>query len=249
MTRRSVFADKLNAFSFVFVDEAAATHRGRWQQYFANRRTNALSCVEGGEGRDAATKAKDEADAYPSSLILEIGCYNADFLSQIAERHARLHFIGLDWKARPLYLGAQQIAQRKLPNLALLRARAQELTTLFADGELEEIWLFHPDPFDNERERGMRLMSERFLGDVRRLLRRGGRLILKTDHSEYSETACALVRQAEDLRIEYASGDFWNDRIARDAAGRFAFAGQTTLFEKRFIRRRQPIYYLQIRRD
>lgn len=246
MIRRSVFADKLSEFPFVFGDEGVTSQRGRWRDYFATRTDNRVE-----EGSDRSPQTSSSFIPDPSSLLLEIGCYNAAFLARIAASHPNKNFIGLDWKARPLYLGAQGIAEQKLSNLALLRARAQELTTIFADGELDQIWLFHPDPFDNDRERPMRLMSQTFLLNVHRLLRAGGQFILKTDHLEYFETAIGLIQTDElsaHFHTELLSRDLWNDAAALTATRSFAFSGEKTFFETRFLRRKQPIYYLQIKR-
>jgi tRNA (guanine-N7-)-methyltransferase len=259
MKRRSVFADKLKEFeSFAFGDESTTSHRGNWRSHFRERKDNSPPLAGGvgggGERKDEGLRIKDESISsfipHPSSLLLEIGCYDAQFLARIAAKHPNTNFIGLDWKARPLYLGAQQIADQQLSNLSLLRARAQDLTAIFADGELDEIWLLHPEPCDRENERANRLMSEPFLFDVHRLLSRGGRLVLKTDHREYFESTLALSRSpaiAKRFAIEFDSSDFWNDADLQRATPHLRLAGERTFYESRFVRKKQPIYFVTMR--
>lgn len=252
MKRRSVFADKLTEFeSFVLGDAAVTTQRGRWHQYFRSRRAGPAPLagdVGAGGTRNEDGEAGSSSNLHP--LLLEIGCFDARFLAHIAVRHPDRNFIGLDWKARPLYLGAREIVKQDLRNLALLRGRAQDLASIFADGELDEVWLLHPEPCDREKERANRLMSEPFLMNVHRLLRRGGRLILKTDHREYFDSTLGLLREpshAGQFVVEVESSDFWNDPAAQCTTADLCLSGERTFYEARFIRRKLPICYLQIR--
>lgn len=231
MTRRSVFADKLREFAFVWGDDDVFRHAGQWRARFPR----------------VFQRSSDAATLVRSPLYLEIGCNNADFLARVAMKHPQIDFVGVDWKARPLYLGAQHIAEQSLANIALLRARAQELDRVFAPGELDEIWLFHPDPFDSDKDRPMRLMSPSFLHAVSRVLRPGGRFVLKTDHREYFEATRTLLAAVEERFVtEVESADLWTDAAAQRHAAGLALSGETTLFEQRFIRRHQPIHFISV---
>ncbi len=294
MKRRSVFADKLRAFSFVFGDEDVAKQRGAWREWFCDRYNQALiansspfagevALDEASSGRGGAEQSNIKSDSQsasncsrsltrspeygrdrtgalgrsssaippPSSLLLELGCFDGTFLAGIAARYAQFNFIGLDWKARPLYLGAEQIAPMRLANLALIRARAQDMTHYFSDGEINEIWLLQPEPCDRENERANRLMSERFLLDAHRLLANDGTFILKTDHLEYFRSTLdflATDAMRGRFQIEIRSGDFWNDHAAQESIAQHPLAGEVTFYECRFVRRKQPIYFLKIKR-
>lgn len=245
MKRRSPFADKLHAFAdFAFGDEHTTRHRGKWRAFFAERERDLITYD------DAATDLSVvKTDNDRRRLILEIGCFTAEFLTRIARSHPAAGFIGLDWKAKAMFQAAQHVESQAVRNVALLRAHAQDLSAIFEDGELDEIWLFHPDPFDDPRDAVMRLMSAAFLSNAHRLLRTGGRLILKTDHAEYFETSRALLEESRDaFEIDTESTDFWRDEAALRSADARAFAGESTLFESRFVRRNQPIYYLDAKR-
>ena len=101
---RSVYAGKLREFSGVaFPDQEAFGQRGRWREFFRQR----------------------IGPAFDGRIIFEIGCSDAAFLSRIAARYPHTGFIGLDWKCRALYLGAQHVSGLGLENIALLRGRGQ----------------------------------------------------------------------------------------------------------------------------
>jgi len=217
---RSIYAGKLGEFSeFAFADVAATRHCGQWRTFFAGR----------------------IGEQFDGRVILEIGCYNAQFLSTIAAAHPHTAFVGLDWKCKQLYNGACHIVDHPIQNVALLRARAQDIAKMFAPGELDEIWIFHPEPCAEEHELKNRLIAEPFLRDARTALRDGGAISLKTDHHGYYEWTLATAGE-----IAFHSADFWNDPVAIGRTKNRAFAGQITTYEQRFLKRKQPIYFVEI---
>jgi tRNA (guanine-N(7)-)-methyltransferase len=230
--RRSVFADRLLEFpEFVLSDGREFTRRGAWRAFFADR--------IGGE-------------TFDGRVIFEIGCNDAELLADVAAAHPSTAFIGIDWKARAIHTAAQRVAAADLRNVALLHARAQDIRRLVGDGELDEIWIFHPEPLDNPRELPNRLIAEPFLIDAHHVLHARGLLTIKTDHGGYFDAIVELIGRMRDrFDMVIISGDLWNERLDRPAQlalAERAFAGRLTLFERRFVRKRKPIYFVMIRR-
>jgi tRNA G46 methylase TrmB len=264
--RRSAFADKLAPFAdFTFADAAAFTHRGRWFDFFRRHRIG---------------------PAFTGRIVFEIGCADADSLARIAAKHPATAFVGLDWKYRALHTGAARVAELGLRNVALLRARAQDIARIFADREIDEIWIFHPDPCDRDVELKNRLIAEPFLLDAHRTLRDDASLLaLKTDHPGYYQWTLALLglpapawfspdhpvtpasprtrrrdlMRQEDLPapsdairrhfdVAANSPDFWNDPAALAHTAPRPFANEVTFFESRFLKKRLPIYYIEMRK-
>ena len=230
--RRSAFADRLLEYpDVVFSDGREFTLRGAWRDFFSRRMGD-----PGFDGR----------------LILEIGCNDAALLATVAAKHPRMAFVGIDWKCRALHAAAARVAAAGLRNVALLHGRGQDVTQMFAGGEVDEVWLFHPDPCDRPRERPNRLFAERFLADAAAVLRwPGALLILKTDHREYHETARALAASepvSGRFDISASSPDYWADEAARAHTVGRCFAEEASSFEERFRRKRKPIHYLELRR-
>jgi tRNA G46 methylase TrmB len=134
-----------------------------------------------------------------------------------------------------------------LKNVALLHGRAQDLGRFFADGELGEVWLFHPDPCDKPRELANRLFSEPFLADAHQVLAPGGSLALKTDHADYFQAATEVAaRVADKFDIAASSPDYWNDPAVMSMTSGRAFAGESTIYEACFRRKRLAIAYLEL---
>ena len=152
----------------------------------------------------------------------------------------------------------------------MVRGRAQSLRQLFADGEVDELWLFHPEPV------GPRLFDKPFLLDAARVLRPGGLIALKTDHAGYYQSTLALLglpqpdwasevprARLRDLTPEvptandairtafdvaFTSHDFWNDPAAQAHIATRVFAGERTPYEQRFVDKRRPIFFVELRR-
>jgi tRNA (guanine-N7-)-methyltransferase len=164
------YSARLRDFSsFAFNEQEADSNRGCWKEFFQKRGVRA-----------------------PRALILEIGCSNAEFLSELAAENADCAFVGLDWKFKVLFKGAQKVDRAKLLNVALLRARAQDLSKIFAESELDEVWIFFPDPWAKPSQLKHRLIRESFLIELHKLLKPGGKIYFKTDHPGYFQWVLSI---------------------------------------------------------
>jgi tRNA G46 methylase TrmB len=174
---RSIFAARLAEFPDLVLDDAAAFERhGRWDAFF-RRRIGA---------------------PFSRRIIFEVGCNDAQFLTRVASKHPDTAFVGVDWKFKAICDAAERVTQLGLRNVSLIRGRAQDVARVFGDGEVDEVWVFHPDPCDKPNELKNRLIAEPFLIDVHRVLRdERSALTLKTDHPGYLQSTLALLGLAE----------------------------------------------------
>lgn len=154
---------------------------------------------DGGWGRFFSERLGKE----PKRLILEIGCSNAHFLTTIARANPDVGFVGLDWKYKVIYNGAKKVQRDELNNVALLRGRAQDLTKIFGAGELDEIWIFFPDPWAKKSQLKNRIMQEAPLLEMHKLLKPSGRIYFKTDHPGYYQWVLALFGEPEPELPDY----------------------------------------------
>lgn len=170
---RSNHAARLSEYpSLVFADDASLAQRGRWDDVFHRR----------------------VGPRFGGRLVFEVGCNDADLLARVAARHPNVAFVGLDWKYKAIYDAARRVTAAGLRNVALLRARAEDVARIFGGAEVDEVWVFHPDPCDKPKELPNRLIAEPFLLDVARVLRSpGATLTLKTDHPGYFQSTLALL--------------------------------------------------------
>ena len=180
---RSKYAAHIaTAGDFVFDEGVAGIYRGRWREFFRAR----------------------IGSSYDDRLILEIGCWDAVFLGRIAGKWPGAAFVGLDWKFKPIADAGRRMTGAGVANVALVRGRAQSLPTMFAAGEVDEVWLFHPDPCDTPVDLPNRLVREGFLLSVAAALRPGGRVCFKTDHPGYYQWVMAILGLPEPSHFSQA---------------------------------------------
>jgi tRNA G46 methylase TrmB len=238
---RSVYAARLSEFADVAFAglAAAAGHRGKWEAFFVERM----------------------GAQFDGRIILEIGCFDAAYLTSIAAAHPNTAFVGIDWKCRAIYDGAQRVAANGVANVVLLRVRGNDLLHLFAEAELDEIWVFHPDPCARDHERKNRLIGLSFLYATGVVLKdRSSILAIKTDHREYFQSVLELFSHGSSaanplpdatqhpLQLAMHSTDYWHDPIAISHTRSRAFATRPTLFESRFMKKGMPIFFIEMRK-
>ncbi len=123
--------------------------------------------------------------SYRQPDTLEIGAGTGLFSVELAARYPQRMFVAVDVKADRLQRGAYVALERGLHNIAFVRARADQLTELFAPHSLATIWVTFPDPFPKKRSAGRRLTHSNFLAMYQKLLINSGRLHLKHDNCEF----------------------------------------------------------------
>lgn len=176
-TRRNIYAEQLADYADVALGgDRVFELREKWREHFADRIGSTFS----------------------GQIVFEVGCADAPTLCDIAAKFPHVAFVGLDWKFKSIYVGAQLAREMGLRNVMLLRGRAQDLSRIFADGELDEAWVFHPEPCDRPEELPNRLLNEPFLMQLHRALRSPGSAVcIKTDHPGYYQWLLGLLGQPE----------------------------------------------------
>ncbi|HKQ98383.1 MAG TPA: tRNA (guanosine(46)-N7)-methyltransferase TrmB [Candidatus Polarisedimenticolia bacterium] len=139
---------------------------------------------------------------------MEIGVGKGRFLLDAATRHPETDFLGLEWSVKHLRIARDRAAARGLRNLRLHRGDARHvLASLVADGALERVHVFCPDPWPKKRHHKRRLFVPETTRHLERVLRPGGYLNVSTDYAEYFEAIVEVVgavtglARAEDPRL------------------------------------------------
>ena len=145
------------------------------------------------------------------SITLELACGKGEYSVALGREHPDRNFIGVDIKGNRIYIGAKHALAEGLTNVAFLRAQIGQLTDYFSKDEVSEIWIIFPDPFLREGKAKNRLTHPRFLRLYQQVLRKGGRIHLKTDAEElYSFTREVIAVQGctvhEDIADIYGKG-------------------------------------------
>jgi tRNA (guanine-N7-)-methyltransferase len=153
---------------------------------------------------------------------------------ELARRQPAGNFIGFDRKGARLWRGAKTATEEQLPNVAFVRTRIDFITSFFAPGEVDEIWLTFPDPQPTHPRK--RLTGGRFLTRYARCLKSGGLIHLKTDSLPLHEYTKAIALH-NGLPLHEAIPDLYGAARATEVLS------IRTHYEQRFLQQGCPITY------
>ena len=169
-------------------------------------------------------------------IVLELGCGKGEYTVALAERNPDKNFIGVDIKGARMWRGAKTATERGMTNVGFLRARIEFITSLFAAGEVSELWITFPDPQLKTRRAKKRLTSPIFLEYYSKLLAEDGWINLKTDSQHLYNYTQAVISQF-DLPCEVANNDIYGSGYADEVLS------VKTAYETVYLQRGLPITY------
>ena len=166
------------------------------------------------EGEEINLKGKWRETHFKNDhpITLELACGKGDYAIGLAQRFPERNFIGVDIKGARIWRGAKNALEAKLPNVAFLRTRIEQINHFFDIGEVNEIWITFPDPFLKKPNR--RLTAIPFLKSYLQFLKPGGLLHLKTDSPElYEFTMEEVIPHQPDYQLVYNDDDIYSNEL------------------------------------
>ncbi|MCC6276805.1 MAG: tRNA (guanosine(46)-N7)-methyltransferase TrmB [Oligoflexia bacterium] len=195
---------------WIFVDEEAASQRGEWRQIFSN----------------------------PSlPLDLEIGCGNGTFFDYQARKEPNRNLLGIELKYKPLVQTVRRVRKDLLPNAKGIRFQARQIELLFGENELDNVFIFFPDPWPRKKQQKNRLMKLDFFEKLYRIQKPGSIVTIKTDDLPYFEFAVEEIKKSP-YKILRESRDLHQSPWADE--------NFVTAFERIFIKQGVRINYVQL---
>ncbi len=114
---------------------------------------------------------------------IEIGSGKGTFLVQQATARADVNHLGIEWAGEFYRYAADRMRRRGLDNVRMLHADATEFLRYRCSAAIAAVvHLYFSDPWPKKRHHKRRVVQDRFLDDVHRVLEPGGELRLVTDH-------------------------------------------------------------------
>lgn len=117
-------------------------------------------------------------------IHIEIGMGKGKFIHTMAKEHPDINYVGIEKYSSVLLRAIQKMQEDELPNLKFIRMDAEDITKVFAAGEVDRIYLNFSDPWPKDRHAKRRLPSRQFLERYDVILKKDGRLEFKTDNRE-----------------------------------------------------------------
>jgi len=175
-------------------------------------------------------------------ITLELACGKGEYTVALAEKYPDFNFVGIDIKGDRIWRGAKRAQQMELDNVRFLRISIDHLEQYFGSGEVEEIWITFPDPFEKRKKRKRRLTSPKFLSIYKNILRGGGFINLKTDSDVLFSYTLEVLEELEQP-IEQCITDIYREYPDDE------WLTLKTYYEKQHLQEGRIIKFVRFRLD
>lgn len=199
---------------WAFSEERAPKLQGKW-------RSEAFGCVSN------------------LPLDLEIGTGNGAHFLHRCQQHSERLLVGIEVKYKPLIQTIRGARRANVINGRMARYHAFDVADLFAEGELNDVFVHFPDPWTSPRKPKNRLFQPAVLAALWRLQQPGSCIEFKTDSEEAFSWTLDQVKDSPYL-AEAITRDLHKSNLAE---GNFV-----TQFESIFLRQNKPIHFMRLRR-
>jgi len=169
---------------------------------------------------------------------LEIGCGKGDFIIARAQANKDVQYYALEKYDSVLYKAVQKAEGLELDNLTFILGDAVDLAQLFQPQSIATIYLNFSDPWPKIRHAKRRLTHTTKLALYRDLLAPTGVLEMKTDNADLFAFSLEMLADVQ-WALEDKSNDLYGADMFTDVKA------YQTEYEKKFIKRGQPIHYLR----
>ncbi|PWS32415.1 tRNA (guanosine(46)-N7)-methyltransferase TrmB [Pedobacter paludis] len=171
-------------------------------------------------------------------IVLELACGKGEYSVNLARLFPDKNFIGIDYKGNRIWRGAKTAIEDGIDNVAFLRIQIENLLDYFEAGEIDEIWITFPDPQPQDSREKKRLTFPAFLNRYKEVLKRGGKVNLKTDNDQLYAYTCEKVKELG--LIEHKNTDhLYTSELVDEVLS------IKTYYEKKYLQHDKNINYIQ----
>lgn len=170
-------------------------------------------------------------------LDLEIGTGNGLHFAHRAIALPNRLIVGIELKYKPLIQSIRRALRGNAKNARMLRYNAGLLQELFVPNEIDDVFIFFPDPWAKLRQHKHRLIQDEFLRELFQVQKPGSKLFFKTDSQGYFGWAFDRFARS-DYKILASGTDLYATEHAQD--------NFKTQFESIFVRQGFPIAFTRL---
>lgn len=172
-------------------------------------------------------------------LEVEVGIGSGYFFSRHAASHPGVNLLGIDKARSEVLRTADKCRRLGLVNVRVVACDAPYfLEGRLADGVVNAYHVYYSDPWPKQRHHKRRLWTPGFVATVERTLEPGGRLLMKTDVTDYFAVIDELLHHAPGLEL-----------VDERRLDEQPLEGDvTTNFQRKAIEQGHPLHYQEWRR-
>jgi len=174
-------------------------------------------------------------------LVLELGCGRGEYTVELARKFPNKNFIGIDIKGARFWRGAKTAIEDNLPNVAFIRTQIELVDFIFAQNEVDEIWITFPDPQIKYKRTKHRMTNSNFLKRYKTILKPDGVVNLKTD-SEFMHGYTLGLLHGEGHEVLYANHDVYKQEGSPEEV-----TSIQTYYESQYLEHNKAITYIRFK--
>ncbi len=174
-------------------------------------------------------------------LVLELGCGKGEYSVALGKKFPNKNFIGIDLKGARFFFGAKEVDTEKMENVAFLRAQIELIDQVFAENEVDEIWITFPDPQIKYKRTKHRMTNEAFLARYKTILKENGTVNLKTD-SEFMHGYTLGLLHGSGHDVLYANHDIYRQEGAPEEVLKIQ-----TYYESQYLAEDKAITFIKFK--
>jgi len=191
---------------FVVMDPAV--YKGKWKELFQNNQP----------------------------IHIEIGMGRGQFIHTLAKQNPHINYIGIEKMSSVLYEALLKVKNESLPNLYLIRMNVENITDIFAKGEVKRIYANFSDPWPKNRQAKRRLTHHKNLRRYEEILPFEGEFFFKTDNRILFEFSLNELLN-EEWKVRNVTFDLHHSTFSEENV--------LTEYEVKFSSKGYPIYSLE----
>ena len=136
----------------------------------------------------------------PGRIELEVGSGKGLFMIGVAERNPSTYFIGIEMASKYCALAQSRLEAKQIQNGRFFDADAVEVMSHdVPERRLAAVHVYFPDPWWKARHKKRRVLNERMVQAIERVLEHNGVLHFWTDVLDYYESTLELLAEVTKL--------------------------------------------------
>ena len=169
-------------------------------------------------------------------VVLEIGCGKGGFVIGLAKAQPTARYLALEKMSNVILTPMEEVKKQGLENIRFLNIRAECLPCYIPENSLDAIYLNFSTPLPKLGYASQRLTHRNFLEVYKKLLKKGGRILQKTDDREFFEfslaeyEACGFALEQVEFDLHKNGNPEWNI---------------VTEYEQKWVERGLPIHRVE----
>jgi len=176
----------------------------------------------------------------PGAVHIEIGIGRGTFLVNQAKAKPDDNFLGIEWANKYSRYAIDRVGRWELKNVRIIRTEASTfIADCVPDASVSCYHIYFPDPWPKKKHHKRRFLRPANLQQLVRTLKTNGQIRIATDHTEYFEEIKKITATQNGIleEIEFAP-----------AAGAENGEKTGTNYERKFLKRKMPIYTLALQK-